>query len=122
MEPFADTNILPLSIAQVDSTIYVEPGLPAVPDKGPAGDLSVVHGQLLAAVVTRVGEVEAAEWAFDQAKAARDVQINAALSSGVPAEKVAEAAGIRASALPAGPTRDGKAARASSRQPDPAAQ
>ncbi len=54
---------------------------------------------LLAAVVTRVGEVEAAEWALDQAKAACDVQITAALSAGVPAEKVAAAAGELASAL-----------------------
>ncbi|HET6269318.1 MAG TPA: hypothetical protein VFE00_04490 [Arthrobacter sp.] len=55
--------------------------------------------RLLTAVVTRVGEVEAAEWALDQAKAACDVQIVAALSSGVPAERVAVAAGICASAL-----------------------
>jgi hypothetical protein len=54
---------------------------------------------LLAAVVTRVGEVEAAEWALDQAKASCKVQIGAALSSGVPAERVALAAGVCASAL-----------------------
>lgn len=48
-------------------------------------------------MTTRVGEVGAAEWAFDQAKAACDVQIAAALAAGVPAEKVVEVAGDRAS-------------------------
>ena len=50
-------------------------------------------------MVTRVGEVEAAEWALDQAKTACDVQIIAALSAGVPAEQVVAAAGELASAL-----------------------
>jgi hypothetical protein len=59
-----------------------------------------VQERLLAAVVTRVGEVEAAEWALDQAKAACNEQMTAALSSGVPAERVAVAAGVCASALP----------------------
>ena len=44
-------------------------------------------------MITRVGEVEAAEWALDQAKAACDVQIAAALAAGVPAEKVVAASG-----------------------------
>lgn len=108
MESFSDTNALPLSIAtlplsiaQVDSTVYVEAALQPVLDTGAAtAGLSIAHEQLLAAVVTRVGEVEAAEWALDQAKAARDIQIGAALASGVPTEMVAEAAGISASALP----------------------
>lgn len=68
-------------------------------EKAPT-DLSALREQLLSAVVARVGEVEAAEWALDQAKAACDVQIAAALNAGVPAEKVATAAGVCASALP----------------------
>lgn len=47
-------------------------------------------------MITRVGEVEAAEWALDQAKAACDVQIAAALAAGVPTERVAAVAGERA--------------------------
>lgn len=58
-----------------------------------------LHDRLLAAVVTRVGEVEAAEWALDQARAACEAQVAAALSSGVPASEVAGAAGVCASAL-----------------------
>lgn len=99
MEPFTDTNTLPLSIAQVDSTVYVEPGVTSAPAESTAADMLTMREQLLAAVVTRVGEVEAAEWALDQARAARDVQIGAALSAGVPAETVAAAAGVSASAL-----------------------
>ena len=57
-----------------------------------AADLLALQETLLAAVITRVGEVEAAEWALDQAKAACDVQISAALAAGVPAEKIAAAA------------------------------
>ncbi len=48
-------------------------------------------------MISRVGEVEAAEWALDQAKAACDVQIAAALAAGVPAAEVATAAGVGAS-------------------------
>ncbi|MDQ0819592.1 hypothetical protein QFZ79_001882 [Arthrobacter sp. V4I6] len=102
MEPYTDTSALPLSIAQVESTALGDPGHAPVPGGKAAADLSGVHDQLLAAVVTRVGEVEAAEWALDQAKAAGDAQIRAALSSGVPADKVAEAAGTCASALAGG--------------------
>ncbi|MET3350914.1 UNVERIFIED_ORG: hypothetical protein ABID57_002613 [Arthrobacter sp. UYEF1] len=65
--------------------------------KKAAADLLALHDALLAAVTTRVGEVEAAEWALDQAKAACDVQIAAALAAGVPAEKVVEVAGDLAS-------------------------
>jgi hypothetical protein len=97
VEPFTDTNTLPLSIAQVDS--YAESGLASAPAKKSSADVLALHDRLLAAVVTRVGEVEAAEWALDQAKAACQVQIAAALSSGVPAERVAGAAGICVSAL-----------------------
>lgn len=99
MEPFSDTNTLPLSIAQIDSTVYEEPGLVPAPENGATAELAGVHEQLLAAVITRVGEVEAAEWALDQAKSACEVQIRAALSAGVPVEKVAEAAGVCATAL-----------------------
>ena len=102
MDPFTDAKTPPLSIAQVDSAIFVEPEV-TVPAAGrQAVDLLALREALLAAVVTRVGEVEAAEWALDQAKAACDTQIAAALSAGVAAEKVAEAAGIHVSAL-AGP-------------------
>jgi hypothetical protein len=99
VELFTDTSTLPLSIAQVNSTVYVEAEHAPAPAKREAGDLFAMHEQLLAAVVTRVGEVEAAEWALDQAKAACNEQMAAALSSGVPAEKVAVAAGVCASAL-----------------------
>jgi hypothetical protein len=94
MEPFTDTSALPLSIAQVEPAVLAAPELVAVPDgESTSTDVSMVHEQLLAAVITRVGEVEAAEWSLDQAKAACDAQIRAALASGVPADKVAEAAG-----------------------------
>lgn len=100
MEPLTDTNTLPLPIAHVDATVYVEQQLAsAMLDNAPA-DLSALQEQLLSAVIARAGEVEAAEWALDQAKAACEVQIAAALASGVPAEKVAGAAGVCASALP----------------------
>ncbi|QHK20657.1 hypothetical protein GU243_13985 [Pseudarthrobacter psychrotolerans] len=48
-------------------------------------------------MTTRVGEVEAAEWALDQAKAACDLEIAAALAAGVPADKVVAVAGDLAS-------------------------
>ncbi|MFE4227871.1 hypothetical protein ACFRJ8_08300 [Arthrobacter sp. NPDC056886] len=98
MEPNIDSITPPLSIAQVDSTVYVESELQSPGSERAAADLSALREALLAAVVTRVGEVEAAEWALDQAKAACDVQIVAALSAGVPAEKIVEAAGELASA------------------------
>ncbi|MCU1533128.1 MAG: hypothetical protein JWO49_2699 [Arthrobacter sp.] len=99
MEPFTTTNTLPLSIAQVASTVYGEAEPASAPAQTATAVLPAVHEQLLAAVVTRVGEVEAAEWALDQAKAARDVQLAAALSSGVPTDRVAAAAGVPESAL-----------------------
>jgi hypothetical protein len=102
VDPFTDTNTPPLSISQVDSAIYVETevGVPAAGRE--AADPLALREALLAAVVTRAGEVEAAEWVLDQAKAACDTQIAAALSAGLSAEKVAEAAGIDVSTL-AGP-------------------
>ncbi|MET3163753.1 MULTISPECIES: hypothetical protein [unclassified Arthrobacter] len=97
MDPFIDSNTPPLSIAQVDWTLYGEHELASPAAKKAAADLLALHDALLAAVTTRVGEVEAAEWALDQAKAACDVQIAAALAAGVPAEKVVEVAGDLAS-------------------------
>ncbi|NKX49435.1 hypothetical protein HER39_02330 [Arthrobacter deserti] len=99
MEPLDHTNTLPLSIAQVDSTVYLEPGLAAAVAMKQSSRGLADQEQLLAAVVARAGEVEAAEWALDQAKAACDAQIAAALSSGLPADKVAAAAGVCASVL-----------------------
>ncbi|WP_164207003.1 hypothetical protein [[Micrococcus luteus] ATCC 49442] len=93
MEPFTDTNTPPLSIAQVDWALHEDPELAPPVSKKAAADLSALHETLLAAVTTRIGEVEAAEWALDQAKAACDTEIAAALAAGVPAEKVAAAAG-----------------------------
>ncbi|MET1152690.1 hypothetical protein [Arthrobacter sp.] len=97
MEPFTNSNTPPLSIAQVDWTLYGGHELAPPGSKKAAPDLFALHEALLAAVTTRVGEVEAAEWALDQAKTACDVQIAAALAAGVPAEKVLEVAGELAS-------------------------
>jgi hypothetical protein len=96
MEPFADTNTLPLSIAQIDVSLYAEPEPALDTAEGACPD---EHEQLLVALVTRTGELEAAEWVLDQAKAAFDTQIAAALSAGVPAEAVAEAAGVPVDSL-----------------------
>jgi hypothetical protein len=96
MEPFADTNTLPLSIAQIDVSLYAEPE--SAPDTA-EGVCPDEHEQLLVALVTRTGELEAAEWVLDQAKAAFDAQIAAALSVGVPVERVAEAAGVPVESL-----------------------
>ncbi|MEC5181513.1 hypothetical protein [Arthrobacter sp. CG_A4] len=93
MESFTDINTLPLSIAQVDSIVHVEPAQASAGTESPTIS-PLLQEQLLAAVVTRVGEVEAAEWALDQAKAARYAQMSAAMSAGVAAESVAAAAGI----------------------------
>ena len=91
MEPFTNSNIPPLSIAQVDWTLDREHD-PAPSTRAAAG-LLALQESLLAALITRVGEVEAAEWALDQAKAACDLQIAAVLAAGVPTEKVVEVAG-----------------------------
>ena len=100
MEPHTETNSLPLSIAQVDSTAYVKEEAVAGACEGDgAVDLSVAHGHLLAAVMTRASEVEAAESALDQATAARDVHVGAALAAGISVDKVAAAAGLDAAAL-----------------------
>jgi hypothetical protein len=93
VEPFTDSNTPPLSVAQVDWALQDErkPAL-RVSEKA-AVDLLAMHETMLAEVTARVGEVEAAEWALDQAKAACEMQIAAALAAGVPAEKIAAAAG-----------------------------
>lgn len=99
MEPFTNSNTPPLSIAQVDWTLDGEHELAPPGSKRAAADLLALQETLLAALITRVGEVEAAEWALDQAKVACDVQIAAALAAGVPAEKIREATGDDASDL-----------------------
>ena len=91
MEPFTNSNIPPLSITQVDWTLDGEHKL--APSTAPAAGLVALQETQLAALITRVGEVEAAEWALDQARAACDLQIAAALAAGVPAEMVVEVAG-----------------------------
>lgn len=99
MDPFTDTNTLPLSIAQVSATVYAEPEPTTNPAMNEPADLPALHEQLLAAVVTLAGELEAATWALDQTKAAYDLRIAAALSAGIPAKTVAEAAGVTEAAL-----------------------
>lgn len=76
-----------------DSTVHGEPGLATPGAKSAAAELLALQGALLPAVITRVGEVEAVEWALNQAKAACDVQIAAPLAAGVSAETVAAVAG-----------------------------
>ncbi|MCB5291969.1 hypothetical protein [Arthrobacter sp. SO3] len=98
MEPFTDSNTPPLSIAQVDWALDGEYEQAPPGSNKAAADLLALHETLLAAVITRVGEVEAAEWALDQAKAACGAQVAAALAAGVPAEEIAAAAGEQGSA------------------------
>ncbi|MFF2032014.1 hypothetical protein [Arthrobacter sp. NPDC058192] len=92
MDPFTDTSTLPLSIAQVEPDAVGAPDGTAGHDAAAGAGSSVLHEQLLVAVVTRAGEVEAAEWALDQAKTARDTQVKAALEAGIPADTVERAA------------------------------
>ncbi|WP_262107379.1 hypothetical protein [Arthrobacter sp. Marseille-P9274] len=103
MEPIAETKTLPLSIAALDAGVSLEvpPGRLPTPDEDTdaMASLSPVQKKALAAVTVRAGEVEAAEWALDQAKAACDAQITTALASGIPAETVAAAAGVCAAAV-----------------------
>lgn len=97
MEPFTDSNTPPLSVAQVDWALQGE-RRPAPPvSENAAADLLTMHETLLAEVTARVGEVEAAEWALDQAKAACETEIAAALAAGVPAERIVAAGGELAS-------------------------
>jgi hypothetical protein len=96
VEPFTNSNTPPLSIAQVDSTVYGEPGPASPGSKRAAADLLALQEALLAAVVTRVGEVESAEWALDQDKAASDLNIDYELAAGVTDARVAAVAGEQA--------------------------
>jgi hypothetical protein len=103
MDPFPETSTLPLSIAQLDPTVYADPAAGSVA-ADPAGLPVLVASpprqeRILAAVVVRAGEVEAAEWALDQARAACGAQIAAALCWGVPAKEIALAAGVGAAGL-----------------------
>ncbi|NKX55803.1 hypothetical protein [Arthrobacter mobilis] len=104
MDQIPRTSVLPPSIATVDSTVYVEPEAAAVLSIRTADDQAagsaVLQERLLAGIVARSGELEAAEWAVDQAQAALDEQIVSALSAGVPPEQVAEAAGLGVAELP----------------------
>lgn len=79
-----------MSIAQVDWTLYGERELAALGSQRPAADLLAIQETLLAAAITRVGEVQAAEWALDQAKCACVVQIAAALSADHEGRRAAE--------------------------------
>jgi hypothetical protein len=94
MQPFSNTPF-PLSIAQLDSTVCREPRstqpAAACPDSRQA--------HMLAALCVRSAEVESAEWALDQSLLVRNEQIMAALSAGIPAEKVSAATGLTASEL-----------------------
>jgi hypothetical protein len=101
MKPQIETPTLPLSIADVDSTVYLHPETTASPATmaaaGAPDGLSGEQMNMLAAVACRAGQVEAAQWALDQAQAVADEQIVAALSLGLPSERVAMAAGVPAS-------------------------
>jgi len=105
MDPVNETSTMPLSIAELDSTVFVEssptPLPPAeVETQSPAlAGLTPGQQKALAAVTVRAGEVEAAEWTLDQARAACNAQIAAALESGIPAETVAGVAGVCAEAV-----------------------
>lgn len=102
MAPVIETSGLPLAIAQIDPTVDVYlpvAGGAAGAGTGAPSDRMSPWEMNLAAVFARAGEVESAEWALDQAKAACDEQIIAAFTAGVPAEKIAEAAGVCASVV-----------------------
>jgi len=103
MKSHIETNTLPLSIANVDSSVYLDLGIAAAREAaagtGAPPGLPPAQIHMLAAVACRAGEVEAAEWALDQAQSACHEQIVAALSSGLPPELVAKAAGVCASTI-----------------------
>lgn len=100
MELLTDTNTFSLTIARVDATLDINPPLAAAKFDNASTDPSALRDQLLTAVTARAGEVEAAEWALDQATAACDVQMAAALAAGLPPQRIAAAAGVCVSALP----------------------
>src|SRR3954464_11312607 len=103
MAPSIETNALPRPTAQIDTTVEVDlrpaGAGPASMGASVPSNLMSAWETILAAVFARAGEVESAEWALDQAKAACDEQIIAASSAGVPAEKIAAAAGVCASVV-----------------------
>lgn len=101
VEDFTDTSTHPLSITPVNPILHGDPRLSSARAPEVTAEMSAVRERLLAAVVTSIGEVEAAEWALDQAKATCDLQITAALASGVPVEEVAAATGLTVSAVSA---------------------
>lgn len=101
VEDLADSSTLPLPVTPVNPILGEDPRIAPVPAPEVTAEMSEVRDRLLAAAVTSIGEVEAAEWALDQAKAARDLQITAALASGVPVEEVAAATGLTTSAVSA---------------------
>lgn len=67
MEPSTGTNAPPLSIAQAGWTLHEEPEMALPVTEKAETSLLALHETLLAAVTIRVGEVEAAEGALDQA-------------------------------------------------------
>lgn len=101
VEDLTDSSTPTLPVTPVNPIRYEDPRLASVRAPEVTAEIAEVRERLLAAAVTSIGEVEAAEWALDQAKAACDLQITAALASGVPVEEVAAATGLTASALSA---------------------
>lgn len=69
------------------------PGIVTIQVHDAAADLLALHEALLAAVIARVGEVEAAEWALDQAKADHRVPV---------ADKPQQLCQLRSRGVPAG--------------------
>lgn len=103
MEPIAEPKTLPLSVAALEADVIVEsaPEVLPLPDgeTDAVASLSAEQKKALAAVTVRAGEVEAAEWALDQAKAASDEEISVALAAGIPPKLISAAAGVCAAAV-----------------------
>lgn len=78
MEPFTNSCPPPLVHCPGRLGLYGERELAARGSKRPDADMLATQEALLAAVICRIGEVEAAEWTRDQAKTACVVQIAAA--------------------------------------------
>jgi len=100
MAPSLDTNFLP-SAGHYDPAANIHPAVDRLDPAGarvPSGRAPEWNA-LLTAVLARAGAIESAEWALDQAKAACDEQIIAAVSAGVPEARIAEAAGVCASVV-----------------------
>ncbi|WP_336716445.1 hypothetical protein [Arthrobacter sp. USHLN218] len=103
MEPIAEPKTLPLSVVALEADVSLEsaPEILPLPDveTDAVASLSPEQKKALAAVTVRAGAVEAAEWALDQAKAACDEEIGAAVAAGIPLEIVSAAAGVCAAAV-----------------------